>query len=51
VKTDPKHDQGTPAGHAGSRPTPADLPPLRRVTVADVQKVEALLRVKRTART
>jgi len=49
VKTDVRNDEGTPANRATSRPTPADLPPLRRVTVADVQKVEALVRARRTA--
>jgi hypothetical protein len=49
VKTDPKQEESTPP-RASARPNPADLPPLRRVTVADVQKVEALLRARRTAR-
>jgi len=44
VKTDPKNEGGT-----NSRLKPSDLPPLRRVTVADVQKVESLLRARRNA--
>ena len=47
MKTDVKNDDKA----TSSRPTPADLPPLRRVTVADVQKVEALMRARRTAGT
>ena len=47
MKTEPKREQST----TSSRPTPADLPPLRRVTVADVEKVEALMRARRTERT
>jgi hypothetical protein len=46
VKTDVKNDS---KATNSSRPTPADLPPLRRVTVADVQKVEALVRARRNA--
>lgn len=43
MKTDVKNeDKAT----TSPRPTPADLPPLRRVTVADVQKVEALIRAR-----
>ncbi|HEV7484646.1 MAG TPA: hypothetical protein VGQ65_03105 [Thermoanaerobaculia bacterium] len=47
MKTDVKKDNKA----ASSRPTPADLPPLRRVTAADVQKVEALVRARRTTGT
>jgi len=46
VKTDLKNEEGTTenrAANSSSRPTPADLPPLRRITVADVQRVEALV--------
>jgi len=54
VKTDPKNEEGTTesrAENSSSRPTPADLPPLRRVTVADVQRVEALVRARLAAAT
>jgi hypothetical protein len=46
VKTDVKNED---KAASSSRPTPADLPPLRRVTVADIQKVEALVRARRNA--
>jgi hypothetical protein len=50
VKINMKNEEGTPANGdaSSSHPTPADLPPLRRVTVADVHKVEGLVRARLT---
>jgi hypothetical protein len=41
-KTDVKKD-----APANLRLKPSDVPPLRRITIADVRKVEALVRARR----
>jgi hypothetical protein len=45
-ETDVKNDN---KAAPSSRLKPSELPPLRRVTMADVQKVEALVRARRTS--
>jgi hypothetical protein len=45
-KTDGKNDD---KAAPGSRLKPSDVPPLRRITIADVRKVEALVRARRDA--
>ena len=54
MEKDMKNDQASttilPSMTIGTRPVHApDVPPLRRVTMNDVQKVESLLRARRSA--